>query len=114
MIDLKKKSALPIAKRSLSATELVASLAKLDGWHLSGDGSEIAIGKIFRFSSYYETIAFVNAVAFIAHAANHHPTLLVDHDHCEVRWRTHKVAGISACDLDCAARTDALLTASAA
>jgi len=111
MSDLKKKEAQSIAKRSLSATELVANLTKLDGWCLIGDGTTVAIAKTFRFEDFHETMAFVNAVAFIAHAQNHHPDLSVHHSHCEVSWRTHDVGGISRTDLDCAARIDALLAA---
>jgi 4a-hydroxytetrahydrobiopterin dehydratase len=54
-------------------------------------------------------MAFVNAVAFVAHGHNHHPELLVEHGRCVVRWRTHDVAGLSKADFDCAARIDSLL-----
>ena len=108
MPDFKKKEAYPSVKRSLGATEIVASLARLDGWRLSGDGADLAIEKTFRFAGFHETMAFVNAVAFIAHTQDHHPDLSVHHDRCVVRWRTHEAGGITRADLDCAARVDAL------
>lgn len=98
------------ARRALTATEVVAQLAGLQGWTLSGDGDGVAIEKTFRFADYHETMAFVNAVAFIAHAQDHHPDLSVHYGRCVVRLATHDVGGISATDIDCAARIDALLS----
>lgn len=96
-------------RRALTATEIVAKLVDLPGWQLSGDGADVAIEKTYRFSNYHETMAFVNAVAFIAHAQDHHPDLSVHYGRCVVRLNTHDVAGISATDIDCATRIDALL-----
>lgn len=97
--------------RGLTATEIVARLAELQGWQLSGDGAHVAIEKTYRFANFHETMAFVNAVAFIAHARDHHPDLSVHYGRCVVRLTTHDVGGISAADIDCAARIDALLAA---
>ena len=94
--------------RALRATEIVAALAKLEGWTLSGDGDSLAIEKAFGFANYYQTVAFVNAVAFIAHAQDHHPELLLQQRQCLVRWRSHDVHGISQADFECARRVDAL------
>ncbi|GAA6121836.1 hypothetical protein Acidovoranil_39420 [Acidovorax sp. FG27] len=99
------------ARRALTATEVVARLADLQGWTLSGDGDAVAIEKTFHFANYYETISFVNAVAFIANAEDHHPDLSVHYNRCVVRLNTHDVHGISATDIDCASRFDALLAA---
>ena len=106
---LKKKDWSTQTRRALTATEVVAKLAQLEGWSLSGDGAHVAIEKTYRFANYYETIAFVNAVAFIAHAEDHHPDLSVHYDRCVVRLNTHDVGGISPSDIDCATRFDALL-----
>lgn len=111
MSELKKKDPSPSVKRSLGATEIVTSLARLEGWRLRGDGATVAIEKTYRFTDFHQTMAFVNAVAFLAHTQNHHPDLSVHFDHCTVAWRTHDVGGISHADLDCAARIDALLVA---
>ena len=106
---IKKKDGSTQTRRALTATEVVATLAQLEGWSLSGDGAQVAIEKTYRFANYYETIAFVNAVAFIAHAEDHHPDLSVHYDRCVVRLNTHDVGGISPTDIDCATRFDALL-----
>lgn len=74
-----------------------------------GDGANVAIEKTFHFPGYLQTMAFANAVAFIAEVRNHHPELLIHYQRCSVRWNTHDVQGISAADFECAAKVDALL-----
>lgn len=106
---MKKKDWSHAARRAMNPTEIVAGLAKLEGWKLSGEGPAVAIEKPFTFSNYYETMAFVNALAFIAHASDHHPELAVFYNRCIVRFNTHDVGGISSTDLDCASAVDALL-----
>jgi 4a-hydroxytetrahydrobiopterin dehydratase len=106
--SLKKKDWNALVRRALSATEVVAKLAQLEGWKLAGDGASLAIEKTFAFTNYYQTLAFVNAVAYIAHVQDHHPELSVQFKHCVVRWNTHDVSGLSATDFDCAAQVDAL------
>jgi 4a-hydroxytetrahydrobiopterin dehydratase len=109
MSDLEVKDWGGSVRRALNATEIVAALAKLDGWSLDGDGAQLAIVKTFRFANYYETLAFVNAMALIAHRQDHHPDLGVHYNRCVVRFNTHDVGGISQTDFDCAAQADALL-----
>ena len=97
-------------RRALSATEIVNQLSKLNGeqalgWRLIDD----ALEKTFTFKNYHETIGFVNAVAFIANAENHHPDLAVSYSRCTVRFNTHDVQGISVSDFFCASKVDALL-----
>ena len=75
------------------------------GWRLIDD----ALEKVFNFKNYYETISFVNALAFIANAQNHHPDLMVSYNKCTVRFNTHDVGGISVSDFFCASKVDALL-----
>lgn len=95
-------------RRALSPTEVVTALAKVDGWRLSGDGPSVAIEKAYTFEDFHDTMAFVNAVAFIAHTQDHHPQLGVDYGRCVVRFNTHDAQGITQTDFDCAARVDAL------
>ncbi|MBN9411075.1 MAG: 4a-hydroxytetrahydrobiopterin dehydratase [Burkholderiales bacterium] len=96
-------------RRALNATEIVSRLAQLTGWKLDGDGPAVAIEKTYTFANFHETIAFVNALAFIAHRQDHHPDLSVHYNRCVVRFNTHDVGGISETDLECAAQADALL-----
>ena len=80
-------------------------LAQVSGWHLSGG----AIEKSFAFKNFYETIAFVNALAWICNTEDHHPDLAVSYSRCVVRFNTHSVGGISINDFICAAKADALV-----
>lgn len=107
---LKKKDWSTPGRRALTATEVVTQLAQLQGWTLAGDGAAVAIEKTFAFANYYDTMAFVNAVAFIAHVQDHHPDLSVHFKRCVVRFNTHDVGGLSVTDFECAAQVDALLT----
>ena len=107
--DMKKRDWLVLVRRALKAAEIVANLAKIDNWKLVGDGPTVAIEKTFSFANYFETMAFVNAVAFIAHVQDHHPDLSVHYNRCVVRFNTHDVGGISITDFDCAMQIDALV-----
>ncbi|HHJ17933.1 MAG TPA: 4a-hydroxytetrahydrobiopterin dehydratase [Gammaproteobacteria bacterium] len=75
-------------------------------WSLSEDGLVLQRG--FRFRDYYQTIAFVNALAWVAHREDHHPDLEVGYNRCVVNYSTHSVGGLSENDFICAARIDAL------
>jgi 4a-hydroxytetrahydrobiopterin dehydratase len=80
-------------------------LAQIRGWELTRAGE---IGKTYRFKDYFETIAFVNATAWISHRENHHPDLEVGYNQCRVRYSTHSVGGLSENDFICAAKIEAL------
>ena len=109
MSQLAKKDWSAQKRRACSATEIVTNLSKLECWKLTGDGESVAVEKTFHFTNYFETIAFVNAVALVAHKQDHHPDLSVHYNQCKVRFNTHDVSGLSTTDFDCAAQVDALL-----
>lgn len=77
------------------------------GWQISADNKEISHD--FHFKNYYHTMAFVNAIAWMAHYENHHPDLEVGYNHCLVRYSTHAIGGLSENDFICAAKADAIL-----
>ena len=106
---LRKKDWSLLPRRALTPTEIVTRLASAPGWQLSGDGPDVAIEKTYTFDNYYETISFVNALAFIANAEDHHPDLSVHYNRCVVRFNTHDVKGLSETDFACASQIDALL-----
>jgi Pterin-4a-carbinolamine dehydratase len=106
---LKKKDWSLLPRRALGGAEIVTRLTAIPGWKLTGDGPDVAIEKSYSFANYYETISFVNAVAFIANAQDHHPDLSVHYNRCVVRFNTHDVKGLSETDFECAAQVDALL-----
>lgn len=109
MTMLRKKDWSLLPRRALNAAEIVTRLAGAPGWQLTGDGPGVAIEKTYTFDNYYETISFVNAVAFIANAQDHHPELSVHYGRCVVRFNTHDVKGISETDFECASKIDALI-----
>lgn len=76
------------------------------GWALVDDGD--AIRKTFTFKDYWRTMAFVNALAWVAHREDHHPDLGVHYDRCVVTFSTHDVGGVSQNDLICAAKAERL------
>ena len=81
-------------------------LAQVRGWHLNNG----AIEKTFSFKDYFETISFVNALAWICNTEDHHPDLAVSYSRCVVRFNTHSVGGITINDFICAAKADALIS----
>jgi 4a-hydroxytetrahydrobiopterin dehydratase len=90
---------------AMAEADIRARLKQVDGWSLA-DG---AIEKTFKFPDYHHTMAFVNALAWVAHTEDHHPDLAVSYNRCTVRYNTHSVGGISINDFICAAKVDALL-----
>lgn len=96
-------------RQALSATAIVTQLTQLNGdaaqgWKLI-DG---ALEKRYSFPDFHATMAFANAVAWIAHREDHHPELMIGFGGCTVRFNTHDVGGISLGDFFCAAAVDAL------
>jgi 4a-hydroxytetrahydrobiopterin dehydratase len=96
-------------RSALTGPQIVAKLAQLQDWRLSGEDADLAIEKTYAFKGYLQTISFVNAVAFLAEQNDHHPELRVGYKTCSVRWNTHDVKGISLSDFECAAKVDKLL-----
>lgn len=88
----------------LGADELAGHLVHLPGW--TQDGARLA--KTFAFPEYHATIAFVNALAWIAHRENHHPDLSVHYARCVVTFATHDAGGVTLNDVICAAKAERL------
>lgn len=95
------------AEHRIDAEHAVERVAALPDWALAEDGA--AITRTFRFADYYRTLAFVNALAYVAHEQDHHPDLSVHYDRCVVRYSTHDVGGLSENDFICATLADALV-----
>lgn len=88
----------------LSNAEVEYALERLPGWRREERG----IRKRFRLSTFPDAVAFVNRVADVAEAHQHHPDI-------DIRWRnvilfltTHEAGGVTALDLSLAAEIDAL------
>ncbi len=107
MSDLTIKKCLPCEGGTAPLTESQTHqlLEEIPGWQL-GDSKEIY--RDFTFKNFYHTMAFVNAIAWLAHQENHHPDLEVGYQHCLVRYSTHAIGGLSENDFICAAKVNAL------
>jgi 4a-hydroxytetrahydrobiopterin dehydratase len=91
----------------LSPADQKSFAAQVAGWQVEAD----TLVKVFPFKNYYETMAFVNMVAWIAHREDHHPDLTVGYNKCRVAFSTHSVGGLSENDFICAARIESALAA---
>jgi 4a-hydroxytetrahydrobiopterin dehydratase len=89
----------------LPASELKQRMAALTGW----EHSDKRLTKTFKFANYYETMAFVNAVAYIAHRQDHHPDLSVHYNRVVVVFSTHEAGGVTLNDCICAAKVETLI-----
>jgi len=107
MNDLAKKKCRPCegGTKPFSADETRQLLKSLKGWAVENG----KLTKTYAFKNYYETMAFVNALAWISHREDHHPDLGVHYNKCRVEYSTHAIGGLSENDFICAAKADALL-----
>ncbi|MCB1733957.1 MAG: 4a-hydroxytetrahydrobiopterin dehydratase [Gammaproteobacteria bacterium] len=109
MSTLRARRCLPCdgLTEKLERARAEALLAELHpAWTLGDSADELS--REFEFGDFHQTMAFVNAVAYIAHAEDHHPNLDVGWGHCVVRYSTHAIEGLSENDFICAALIDAL------
>jgi 4a-hydroxytetrahydrobiopterin dehydratase len=90
---------------ALDVAAVDALLQHLPQWRVEGG----YLVRLFTFADHWETMAFVNATAWITHREDHHPELAIGYDRCQVRFITHSVGGLSENDFICAAKFDALL-----
>lgn len=104
--DLNSKRCKPCegGMAALSQPEADKLVKQLEGW----EKFDHLIGKTYHFKNYYQTIAFVNAIAWISHQQDHHPDLTVTYNSCHVEYTTHAIHGLSENDFICAAKVDTL------
>jgi 4a-hydroxytetrahydrobiopterin dehydratase len=106
MTDLAKQKCKPCegGVAPLAAEQAKQMLKGLKGWILE----EGRLVKVYPFTNHYQTMAFVNALAWISHREDHHPDLAVGYNKCRVEYSTHAIGGLSENDFICAAKCDAL------
>ncbi|KRG71210.1 4a-hydroxytetrahydrobiopterin dehydratase [Pseudoxanthomonas dokdonensis] len=110
LIPLVQARCLPVSghEHRLGQARIGELLPQVPGWELAENGH--ALCKTFHFDNYYLTMAFVNALAYMAHAQDHHPDLGVHYNRVVVRYSTHDVGGLSENDFICAAKAQALIS----
>jgi 4a-hydroxytetrahydrobiopterin dehydratase len=104
--ELSSKTCSEICQGPMSAGQVTLLIGDFPGW-ASPANKEIV--KTFSFGNFYETMAFVNALALVAHRQNHHPDLEVAFNKCKVKFSTHSVGGLSENDFICAAKIEAMM-----
>ena len=106
MNDLASRHCTPQHGPALTRDPAETLVKQLAGWTIDAKTSEIL--RTFGFKDYYASMAFVNAVAWIAHREDHHPDMTVGYNKVTVAFSTHSVSGLSENDFICAAKIDAL------
>lgn len=91
----------------LSADDAMVFLKQTVNWEINASNMEIS--RTYNFSNFYETMAFVNALAWVAHVEDHHPDFEVGYKTCKVRYSTHAIKGLSINDFICAAKLNELI-----
>jgi 4a-hydroxytetrahydrobiopterin dehydratase len=94
----------PAKAKAVDSKAAADYLKALNGWGMKGK----EISKTYSFKNYYETMGFVNAIAYIANKQDHHPDLEVGYNKCTVKFSTHSVGGLSENDFICAAKVQGL------
>lgn len=94
---------------SLERAEIDKLLLQVPEWQLDEKGAQIQ--RHFSFKNFHQTMAFVNAVAWLAHQDNHHPDMEIGYNYCHIRYSTHAVGGLTENDFICAAKVDQLVSA---
>ena len=109
MTNIKSKTCKACAPGTPPLTRAAATklLVQTPAWAINDTTTEL--NRQFKFKNYYETMAFVNALAWIAHQEDHHPDIEVGYNRCRVRFSTHSIKGLSENDFICAAKINALL-----
>ncbi|MCL9682725.1 4a-hydroxytetrahydrobiopterin dehydratase [Legionella maioricensis] len=93
---------------ALNAEQIKNLLPQLNKqWQVTDD--KRMLKRSLAFNNFYETMAFVNALAWIANSENHHPDLEIGYNYCRVTFMTHALDGLTHNDFICAAKLDNLL-----
>lgn len=95
-----------MAVEKLTQGEAEAGLSELEGWDFARDGG--AMAKTFKFADFSEAWGFMNRVALLAEAQDHHPEWFNVYNRVEITLTTHDAGGLSQRDLKMARAIEAL------
>jgi len=82
----------------LSEAEIKGRLARLPGWQRAGN----QIQRTWTFADFTGSMAFVNRVAALAEAADHHPDIDIRYSRVTLALSTHSAGGLTERDFDLA------------
>ena len=91
----------------LSQSEAEQRMKGLSGWSLDGE----SIRKQYTFADFMAAVAFVNRLAPLAEAADHHPDILINYKRVTLTYSTHSEGGLTTKDFEGAAAADKVATA---
>jgi 4a-hydroxytetrahydrobiopterin dehydratase len=86
----------------LSSDEVRKRLSALPGWERQGR----EIRRTYAFGGFEAAMAFVNRVAALAEAMNHHPDIHVQYDKVTLALTSHDTRGLTDRDFRLAAKID--------
>jgi 4a-hydroxytetrahydrobiopterin dehydratase len=78
----------------LTDTEIIDRLRSLAGWQYKDNN----ISKLYRFKEFMDGIRFINRIAEMAEAADHHPDILINYTRVTFTCTTHSEGGVTAKD----------------
>ena len=84
--------------KTLSDDEIKTRLARLQGWARQ----ESSIQRTFSFDDFEGAMAFVNRVAELAEAADHHPDIDIRYSKVTLTLSTHDAGGLTERDFSLA------------
>ncbi|MCL2647088.1 MAG: 4a-hydroxytetrahydrobiopterin dehydratase [Phycisphaerales bacterium] len=93
----------------LASDQIAAFLPQVPDWKVESTGGGNELTRTFKFKNYHESMAFVNATAWISHCENHHPDIELHYNSVKIHYATHSIGGLSENDFICAAKINALL-----
>lgn len=92
-------------RRRLGDDEIAEGLRDLRGWQATGAGF---IRRDWALGDFDRAMEFINRVADIARAMDHHPNLSNVYDRVTLELQTHDAGGVTPTDLEFARRVNAL------
>lgn len=95
-------------EKALNDTQIKNLMSQLNDWQVSDNKM---LKKNLKFADFYQTMSFINAIAYIANQENHHPDISFGYNYCEITYFTHALDGLTHNDFICAAKIDKLLKA---
>lgn len=92
----------------LSAQQIDQLLGHTHGWGFQDN----TIRRQFQFPTFRAAVAFVNRVADLAEAADHHPDITITYTKILLVLSSHDEGGVTQKDIDLARQIDAVATES--
>ena len=88
----------------LTEDQITQRLASTPGWTRNGN----AIEHVATLADFKAAMLYVNAIAYLAEAANHHPDITIGWNKVTLTLSTHSAGGLTMKDLGLAEQINAL------